>query len=269
MGRRDKQTTPKTSKANKANKTSKANKAHKAHKVNKTSKANTANKANKTQRTFQSKDFHSGDGFMTAIWGPPQWHMLHTISFNYPVEPTDTQKRMYRDYLLSLQHVLPCRHCRENMTKNLKQLPLREADMASRDTFSRYVYELHEIVNNMLNKSSNLSYEDVRERYEHFRSRCTKDLERGDLKEEVVTKVAKAAELGCVTPLYGAKSRCILSIVPQTHHGASIQIDQKCIRTRAGAATRRNPKGAKSRNSSKFKPRKSRSSGREQAYKTH
>jgi len=48
--------------------------------------------------------------------------------------------------------------------------------MESRATFSRYIYDLHEVINKMLKKRSGLSYDDVRERYEHFRSRCTKSL---------------------------------------------------------------------------------------------
>ena len=47
--------------------------------------------------------------------------------------------------------------------------------MKNRDSFSRYVYNLHEIVNRMLQKKSGLSFCDVRDRYEHFRSRCTID----------------------------------------------------------------------------------------------
>jgi len=46
--------------------------------------------------------------------------------------------------------------------------------LKNRDTFSRYLYDLHELINNMLNKKSGLSYEEIRERYEHFRSRCNK-----------------------------------------------------------------------------------------------
>ena len=44
--------------------------------------------------------------------------------------------------------------------------------MKSRETFSKYIYNLHELINTMLNKKSNLSYDDVRERYENFRARC-------------------------------------------------------------------------------------------------
>ena len=32
---------------------------------------------------------------------------------------------------------------------------------------------MHEYVNNSLNKKSNLTYEDVRQLYEHFRARCS------------------------------------------------------------------------------------------------
>ena len=202
----------------------------------KTRKKSVSGNKTKKRRTFGKNDFFSGDGFLTTIWGPVQWHMLHTISFNYPVKPSMEQKNQYRDYILSLQNVLPCGACRKNLKTNLKQMPLTMNHMASRDTFSRYIYNLHELVNKMLKKTSNLSYCDVRERYEHFRSRCT------DSKPQVYTnfvkidtskeKEKKDKEKGCTEPLYGKKARCILNIVPQEEKGQSIQIDKKCIKTR-------------------------------------
>ena len=134
------------------------------------------NSNNKTKkRVFKKTDYNAGDGFLTSTWGPPIWHYLHTMSFNYPVNPTDHDKKNYMNFILSLQHVLPCKYCRINLKTNFKQLPLKLSDMKNRDSFSRYVYELHELINKMLNKKSNLSYCDVRERYEHFRARCTEE----------------------------------------------------------------------------------------------
>ena len=105
--------------------------------------------------------------------------------------------------------------------------------MKNRDTFSRYVYNLHELVNKMLHKKSDLSYCDVRERYEHFRSRCTDERPKvykfADIKTQ---KNKKDGEKGCTEPLYGKKARCILNIVPQDEKGQSIQIDKKCVKTR-------------------------------------
>ena len=51
-------------------------------------------KHNKTQkRVFKKKEYASGDGMMTTIWGPSLWHYLHTMSFNYPVNPTPDDKK--------------------------------------------------------------------------------------------------------------------------------------------------------------------------------
>jgi len=200
--------------------------------MTKTRKNNSGIK-NKTKkhRVFKKGDFYSGDGFLTTVWGPAQWHMLHTISFNYPVKPTQEQKNQYRDYLLSLQNVLPCGACRKNLKTNLRHLPLKMSDMKSRDTFSRYIYNLHELVNKMLKKKSNLTYCDVRERYEHFRSRCVDEKPKVFKYSEIKTRKNKK-EKGCTEPLYGKKARCILNIVPQDEKGQSIQIDKKCMKSR-------------------------------------
>ena len=130
----------------------------------------------KKKVVYSHDDYNSNDGMLTTVWGPSMWHCLHTISFNYPVHPTPEDKIHYRDFILNLENVLPCGKCRKNLKKNFKKLPLEEKDMESRETFSRYIYNLHEVINKMLKKKSGLSYEDVRERYEHFRARCSKPM---------------------------------------------------------------------------------------------
>jgi len=133
-------------------------------------------KRNKHKRKiYTKKHYQSGDGMVTSVWGPPLWHYLHTMSFNYPIKPTPADKKHYKNFILSMRYVLPCRHCRDNLIKNFKALPLTSAAMKNRRTFSRWVFKLHELVNTMLGKKSGLRYCDIRERYEHFRSRCTED----------------------------------------------------------------------------------------------
>lgn len=184
----------------------------------------------KKRRVFTKKDYNAGDGMITSVWGPPLWHYLHTMSFNYPVKPTAEEKKQYMSFVLNLQYVLPCKYCRMNLKNNFKQLPLKMCNMKNRETFSRYVYNLHELINKMLHKKSNLSYCDVRERYEHFRSRCTD--EQPKLFKVKRNQTKKKREKGCTEPLYGKKSKCIINIVPQDEKGPSIQIDKKCIKTR-------------------------------------
>ena len=189
---------------------------------------NTRNKTKK--RVFTKKDFLSGDGMVTKIWGPIFWTAIHTVSFNYPVNPTDEDNKHYRDFIINLQHVLPCKYCRMNLANNLKKKPLQMCHMASRDTFSRYMYELHETINKMLHKKSNLTYCDVRERYENFRSRCTE--EKPTIFTFKKTSTRRKKEKGCTEPLYGKKSKCVINIVPQEDRSATFKMDQKCIKTK-------------------------------------
>ena len=186
-------------------------------------------------RAFTKKDFHSGDGMLTTVWGPSMWHFLHTMSFNYPVEPTPADKKHYMDFVLNLRNVLPCKYCRMNLTNNLATRPIRMCHMESRDTFSRFIYELHETVNRFLGKHSGLSYCDVRERYEHFRSRCTQDTPKVFNFKSFYGKKNSGTdkhEKGCTEPLYGKKAKCVISIVPQEVKVPTFSVDDQCIKKR-------------------------------------
>jgi hypothetical protein len=176
---------------------------------------------------FSESDYISGDGMMTSIWGPPMWHFLHIVSFNYPINPTKIQKEHYYNFFNNLQNILPCKYCRDNLTKNFTILPLNMSVFKNRETLSIYVYKLHELINKMLGKQSNLSYDDVRDRYEHFRSRCLEPPSKMKTNKNVAS-----GEKGCTEPLYGVKSQCVLSIVPKDSRLKSLKIDSKCKLTK-------------------------------------
>lgn len=187
------------------------------------------NKTRKNRSVYKKNDFNSNDGMLTSVWGPGMWHYLHTMSFNYPVQPSQEEKRHYRDFILNLRFTLPCGKCRVNLTNNFKCLPLKMESMKNRETFSKYVFRLHELVNKMLDKKSGLTYNDVRERYEHFRARCAKSYRdfRKDLRK---TAKNKSIEKGCTEPLYGEKSKCVLRIVPDSKKIDTLEIDDKCMK---------------------------------------
>ena len=171
---------------------------------------------------FHPNDFKSGDGMLTTVWGPSLWHTLHTISFNYPLTPTASDKIQYKKFVKRLKYVLPCKFCRINLRENFKCLPLLDKHMKNRHTFSKYIFDLHELINKMLKKKSGLTYKKVRERYEHFRARCNKG--------KIIRKTLKKAdkEKGCVDPLYGTKSKCVIKIVPQQMKCETFQMNDKC-----------------------------------------
>ena len=69
----------------------------------------------------------------------------------------------------------------------------------------------------MLGKTSNLSYYQVRNRYEYFRSRCG---------TKIKNKTRKKRENGCTDPLHGRKSKCILHIVSNKSRKKSFKMDR-------------------------------------------
>jgi len=197
------------------------------------SKVNAKNggKTMKKKEVYSNSDFNSGDGMITSSWGPAFWHILHMMSFNYPINPTKENKEYYKSFVLNLKNVLPCKYCRINLKNNFKVLPLTDECMENRETFSKYIYNLHETVNKMLGKKSGLTYEDVRIRYENFRARCT--IENPKLFNfRKLKTLKKEKEKGCTEPLYGKKSKCIIKIVPQESNDKSFQMDKQCIKYR-------------------------------------
>lgn len=189
-----------------------------------------SSKNNSKKKTFNKKDYISGDGMLTSVWGPGLWHYLHVISFNYPNEPTKLQKIKYKQMLLNLQYTLPCKYCRINLINNFKKFPLNNYIFENRNNFSRYIYNLHELINKMLGKKSNLTYCEVRDRYEQFRSRCVIENPKIFKYKENFNKTKSKKEKGCTEPLYGKKSKCIINIVPQEKKCKTFNIDKKCLK---------------------------------------
>jgi hypothetical protein len=106
--------------------------------------------------------------------------------------------------------------------RNLKELPLTDAALASRAAFSRYIYNLHEKVNAMLGKTSGLTYDDVRNRYEQFRARCSSGA-------KPAIKESTKEKRGCLDPVTGVDTKCIMKIVPLTNDSPSLSVDPKCV----------------------------------------
>ena len=133
------------------------------------------------------------------VWGPATWFFMHTVSFNYPAKPTPQQRRQYFAWIKSMGNVLPCGKCRENFKDNLCAAGFGMEVMQSRDTFSRFVWRLHDEVNKLLHKKSK-AYEKVRDQYEGYRAKCLDK---------------KGSHEGCSEPEFRRKKqKCIVSVVP-------------------------------------------------------
>ena len=167
---------------------------------------------------FTEKDYNSDYGFSTFVWGPCMWYFLHTMSFNYPVNPTKEDKKHYMAFLKSLQYVLPCKSCRENYKLNItaKDTKLTMKVMKNRETLSIWMCKIHNTINNQLDKKKDIKYEDCRDFYEQFRARCGKP------------KGAKHG--GCFEPFHsGIKSKTVLRIIPRDSKEPTLDVDEKCL----------------------------------------
>ena len=95
-------------------------------------------------------------------WGPSAWLFLHSVSFQYPENPTDQDKNNYKIFFDSLQNILPCPNCREHYQTNLKENPI---DLESRESLIKWVIDLHNLVNQK-NSKKEYSYDEVKDLYQ-------------------------------------------------------------------------------------------------------
>ena len=135
---------------------------------------------------------HSADyrnnGLITKIWGEAGWTFGHAITYGYPIEPTNEQKKEYKQYFISLGNVLPCRYCRESYKIFITEgeTALTDEVLTNRRTLTKWFHGIHEAVNRKLDVDYGVSIKDIDEKYESFRARCGKSI---------------STDKGCVAPL--------------------------------------------------------------------
>lgn len=127
------------------------------------------------QLSNSNKDLILNDvGYMTKIWGPHLWFSLHTITFGYPINPTNEDKNNYLLFFKQLGYVLPCVFCRESYQRFIETEPtiLNLTVLESKESLTQWLYHLHNRVNNKLHMSYNISYKDVVKKFESFKAIC-------------------------------------------------------------------------------------------------
>ncbi len=103
------------------------------------------------------------------IWGPHLWFSLHTISFNYPLKPTEEDKKNYKDFFMSMKNVIPCSVCKKNYLRHLNELPIDNV-LNNRKDLVYWVIDLHNMVNGETGKKI-WSPEAVLKKYEQVYGR--------------------------------------------------------------------------------------------------
>ena len=100
-----------------------------------------------------------------TIWGPHAWFILHSISMALPDNvPVDKQKDLIQ-FMRSFGNLIPCNICKINYKTNLKIMSPLEKNVQTRELFSKWLIDLHNIVNREIGKPE-MSYEAVVEKYD-------------------------------------------------------------------------------------------------------
>lgn len=100
------------------------------------------------------------------IWGPPAWTFLHTVTYNYPENPTEDDKRNFYNFFMNLQHVLPCEKCKAHYKQNIKKYDLKN-NLGSRQELVKWLIDLHNDINRDNGKPV-WSYSEVYNKYQNM-----------------------------------------------------------------------------------------------------
>ena len=102
----------------------------------------------------------------TRFWGPSGWRLLHSITFAY--DPNE--RSAVQTFFETLPFVLPCKFCRTSLQEYVEEDPVKPA-LESRDSLSRWLWRIHNKVNDKLRSQSlpvdpDPPFEKVKEFYE-------------------------------------------------------------------------------------------------------
>jgi len=108
------------------------------------------------------------------IWGPGAWTLLHSITFNFPENPTQQDKNEYADFFYALANVLPCSVCQNNLKKNMDKIPIKFY-LDSKEKLSKWLFEIHNLVN-IETKKKTITYKQFKNNYKNLYKQSTESL---------------------------------------------------------------------------------------------
>jgi hypothetical protein len=102
-------------------------------------------------------------GYGPDVWGPHGWRFIHFITMGYPDEPTEEDKKTYKNFFELLGSVIPCRICGEHFKSHLKKHPMDDEILKNRESLMAWGVNIHNIVNKMNGKKEYSKEEGIAE----------------------------------------------------------------------------------------------------------
>jgi hypothetical protein len=119
------------------------------------------------------------------IWGPHYWFFLHTIAMTYPHHPNAVTKKKYYEFIQNLPLFIPVEEISKEFEKLIDKYPITPY-LDNRDSFTRWMYFIHNKINEKLEKPSISLNDFFVQYYNQYKSQNEKILEYYKLKEKII-----------------------------------------------------------------------------------
>jgi len=79
----------------------------------------------------------------SQIWGDKGWFFLESIVLTYPNNPSQEQKKEYKQFFYTLPTVLPCEKCRNHFYQFITKYPLNNTILKSKNNLILWLLTAH------------------------------------------------------------------------------------------------------------------------------
>ena len=87
-----------------------------------------------------------------SIWGPKAWHLLHSFSIGQNKPIKQEERKCYYLFYKTFAELIPCAVCKSHYIDYFYNIYTIEEQEINRNSMKKYVFELHNIINNELGK---------------------------------------------------------------------------------------------------------------------
>ena len=110
------------------------------------------------------------------IWGPHYWFFIYTLALSYPLNPNETTKKKYYDFIQNLPIFIPISEIGNTFSIFLDKYPVTPY-LDSRESFIKWVHFVHNKLNQYLNKPEVSYYKAMDNYYENYKVKEVKKRE--------------------------------------------------------------------------------------------
>ncbi len=124
-------------------------------------------------------------GLDPTIWGPHYWFFLHTITICYPLRPNSITKKKYYEFIQNIPMFIPNESISTYFSKLLEEYPITPY-LDTRDSFIRWMWFIHNKVNEKLEKPKISLSQFYDLYYEQYKPKHVKYKEFNKLKNKLI-----------------------------------------------------------------------------------